>query len=64
MSAARLSSILPRGGLHGVSCDVSIAGGSLDLAVAKELADHRQAFAESESPGREGVTQVMCLFRS
>ena len=38
---------------------MGVAGGGLDLTVTEEFADHRQAFAESESPGREGVAEVM-----
>ena len=39
-----------------MSGEVGITGGRLDLTVTEELADYRQAFAESESPGREGVS--------
>ena len=47
------------GSLHRVPRKVGVACGRLDLAVAEELADHRQAFTEGESPGREGVSEVM-----
>ena len=43
------------GSLHRIPCKVGVAGGGLDLTVAEKLPDHRQAFPESESPGREGV---------
>ena len=43
------------GGLHRLPRKVGVAGGRRDLAVAEELGDHRQAFAEGERPGREAV---------
>ena len=39
--------------------EMGIAGSRLDLTVAEEFPDHRQALIEGESPGREGMTQVM-----
>ena len=41
------------GGHHRLPRTVGVAGGRLDLAVAEELGDHRQAFAEGERHGRE-----------
>lgn len=38
---------------------MSIAGGRLDLAMAEKLSNHWQAFAKSESSGREAVSEVM-----
>ena len=46
------------GGLHRVPCKVGVAGGRLDPTVAEELSDHRQAFAEGESPGGKAVPKV------
>ena len=36
-----------------------VSGGSLDLTVAEELADHRQAFARGGSSGRVGMPEIM-----
>ena len=46
-------------GLHRARRKVGVAGGRLELGVAEELGDHRQALAERERPGRERVTKVM-----
>ena len=40
-------------------CKVGVAGGRLDLTVPEELADHRQALTQGESPGRVGVPEVV-----
>ena len=32
----------------GVSCEVGVSGGGLDLGVAEELGDHRQALAQRQ----------------
>ncbi len=36
-----------------------VAGGRLDLAMAQELANHRKAFTQGESPGRGRVAEVL-----
>ena len=36
-----------------------IASGGLYLRVTEQLADHRQALAKGQSPGREAVAQVV-----
>jgi len=38
---------------------MGIAGGGLDLRVAEELPDHRQALASGDRCGSEGVAQFM-----
>ena len=38
---------------------MAVAGGRLDLGVAEEVGDHRQAQAERERPGGERVTQAI-----
>ena len=38
---------------------MGIAGGGVRLAVAEQPADHRQALAEGERPGRERVAEVV-----
>ena len=43
--------------LHRIPCKMGVAGGGLKLTVTEELADHRQAFAQRESPGRVAVPQ-------
>ena len=48
----------PSGGVHRMPLEMGVAGGRLHLTVAEELADHGQAFAESESPGREAVSVI------
>lgn len=52
---------LPGSGLNRVPRQVDVASGRLDLTAAEELPDHRRALVESESPGREGTTQITCL---
>ena len=47
------------GSLDGIAGEVSVAGGRLDLGMAKELPDHRQPFAEHQGARSEGVPQVM-----
>ena len=50
----------PRGGgLHRVARKVSVTDGRLDLTVAEELPDHRQAFTEREGPRDKAVGEVM-----
>ena len=54
----------PRTGrLHGFVRQVRIASGRLNLRITEELGDHRQAFAESNGPGRKVValtTKQLC----
>ena len=38
---------------------MSVARRRLDVAVAKQLADHWQRLAERQCAGREGVTEIM-----
>ena len=45
--------------LHRLPRNVSIVGGGRDLALAEKLGDHRQAFCERESPGREAVAKIL-----
>ena len=50
----------PRTGrLHGFVRQVRIASGRLNLRITEELGDHRQAFAESNGPGRKVVALTM-----
>ena len=49
----------PGGCLHRIVRQMRIAGGGLHLCMPKQLADHLKGFAESQCPGREGVSQVM-----
>jgi len=42
-----------------VSGQVSVAGGGLDLGVAKELGDHRQALAQRQRAAGVGVAYTM-----
>ena len=44
-----------RGVLDGISGQVRIAGGRVDLVVAKQFADHRERFAERQGPAGKGV---------
>ena len=46
------------GFLHRVSCQVSIPRGGFDLAVTRQLADHRQALAKCQRSGFETVTII------
>ena len=43
----------------GVAGEVGVAGGGLDLGVAQQLRDHRQALAEGKGAARVGVAQVV-----
>ena len=47
------------GVFDGVSCEVCVSCGGLDLGVAEELGDHRQALAERQGAARVGVAQVV-----
>ena len=50
----------PRTGcLHGFVRQVRIASGRVNLRMTEELGDHRQAFAESNGPGRKVVALTM-----
>ena len=44
--------------LHRVGGEVGIAGRRLDLGVAEQLADHRQAFAKGHGARREALAEV------
>ena len=52
----------PRTGrLHGFVRLVCIASGCLNLRVTEEFADHWQALAKGQGPGREGVAEIVCV---
>jgi len=46
-------------GPHRLAGQVRIAGGGVDLAMTKQLANHRQALTERQRPGGERVPKVM-----
>lgn len=48
-----------RGGFHGISGKVGVAGGCLHLGVTEQLADHREPLAECQRAGGKGVAKVM-----
>ena len=45
--------------MDGVLRQMGVAGRGLDVAVAKQLADHRLGLAERQGTGREGMSQVV-----
>ena len=48
-----------RGRFDGIVGEVSVTGGGLHLGVAKQLANHRQAFTDQETAAGEAVAQVV-----
>ena len=44
---------------HRFRREMGVAGGSLDLRVAEELADHRQTLTRGDGGRRKGVAQVV-----
>ena len=48
-----------RSALHGLRREVRISCRGLDLRVAQELPDHRQALTRGDGRGRKGVAQVV-----
>lgn len=48
-----------RGRLHGIAGKVSVPGSGLNLCMAQQLSDHRQAFAECQRARGKDVPEVM-----
>ena len=49
----------PRGGFDWIVGKMGVAGGRLHLAMAEQLADHRQTFAQGEGAAGVGMPKVM-----
>ena len=59
ISAAMLSAIRAAEFVHGVARQMRIACRGLDLAVAEQLSDHRETFAERQRPRRVTVSEIV-----